>query len=156
MSFYTVIMAVRYYIFSRHGKGHGIHSPFVYKLITEVFLNKSDLSVVSKVEKIRNELLCTSEEIEITDLGTGSLKRRRGKQRVSDLARRSSVSARYGGLLSRLSKQYDGKPIIELGTSFGISTLYMALSAKLSRVFTIEGCDRRSAIAKSNFEGRGR
>ncbi len=145
-------MAVRYYLFSRHRKGHGIHSPFVYKMITEVFLNKSDLSVVSKVEKIRTELLSTGEEIEITDLGAGSLNRRRSKQRVSELTRRSSVSAKYGGLLSRLAMQNNGKPIIELGTSFGISTLYMALSAKSSEVFTIEGCGNRSAIAKSVFQ----
>ncbi|MCD4770655.1 MAG: class I SAM-dependent methyltransferase, partial [Bacteroidales bacterium] len=37
----------------------------------------------------------------------------------------------------------------------GISTLYMALSAKSSEVFTIEGCGNRLAIAKSNFHRAG-
>ncbi len=49
-----------------------------------------------------------------------------------------------------------GKPmIIELGTSLGISTMYMAASCPDATVYTIEGCHATAAIAKQNFTEAG-
>ena len=54
-------------------------------------------------------------------------------------------------LLSNMAAEF-GKPlIIELGTSLGISTMYMAASCKETPLVTIEGCPATAAIAKENF-----
>ncbi len=46
-----------------------------------------------------------------------------------------------------------GKPlIVEFGTSFGISTMYMAQSCSDAIVYTIEGCPATFEIAKNNFK----
>ena len=46
-----------------------------------------------------------------------------------------------------------GEPlIVEFGTSFGISTMYMAAAAPNAMVNTIEGCPAISEIAKKNFK----
>jgi predicted O-methyltransferase YrrM len=49
-----------------------------------------------------------------------------------------------------------GKPlIIELGTSLGISTMYMAASCTDTTVCTIEGCPATAGIARQNFVEAG-
>jgi predicted O-methyltransferase YrrM len=49
-----------------------------------------------------------------------------------------------------------GNPLIlEFGTSFGISTMYMAASSPETPVYTIEGCRTISEIAAENFREGG-
>ncbi len=42
--------------------------------------------------------------------------------------------------------------IVELGTSLGISTSYLAKGNRESNVFTFEGCPETAAIARENFK----
>jgi predicted O-methyltransferase YrrM len=152
MNLYFAKRLIPYYLFSRHRKGHGIHSPFIFNLVSEVFNNKPEESIVKKVEKMRSDLRRDRRIIKFTDYGAGSLKLKCKERRVSDIVRYSAVRTYYGQLLSKLAKMNNGKSIIEFGTSLGISTMYMALGAPLSRVFTMEGCNEVAAIARTNFE----
>lgn len=136
---------------SRHINGHGIHSPFVYKLISELFQNKVDLTLVNRVEKYRSRLKLNDDSIIVSDLGAGSLKMSGSKRKVSQIARNSAVRKKYGRLLSSLAATANGRPVLELGTSLGISTMYMALSAPDSIIYTIEGCDECADIAEKSF-----
>jgi len=152
MNFYNTKRAFEYFLFSHHRKGHGIHSPYIYKLVSEVFKNKTESSVVNKVERIRSDLKKCNQRIDFTDLGAGSLKLNSRIRSISDIAKYSSLRPRYASLLSRLAGLVNGKVIIELGTSLGISTMYMALAAPLSKIYTVEGCKEVADIAESNFE----
>jgi predicted O-methyltransferase YrrM len=157
MFFFRVKEYIRYLIFAGHRKGHGIHSPFIFDVVSRVFRNKTDDIIVSTVEKVRNRLLEDRSLISVNDLGSGSVKGHgvTDKRKVSDIARYSSVPKKYGILLSKLTKEFGSSSIIELGTSFGLSTLYMALSKPDAKVYTIEGCDAVASIALSNFEKAG-
>jgi predicted O-methyltransferase YrrM len=91
----------------------------------------------------------------VNDLGTGSEKLKSIKRKVSEIARNSPVPEKYGTLLSNLASEF-GKPIIvELGTSFGISTMYMAASCPEALVYTIEGSTAIAEIAEQNFNNAG-
>lgn len=153
MIFFRVVAYLRYLILSGHRRGHGIHSPFVYDIVSRVFRNKLDSDIVLCMEKIRNKMISDTSIIEINDLGARSLKAKYDKKRkVSEIARYSSVSGKYGMLLSNLSKEF-GKPyMIELGTSLGISAMYMALASPDTRLITIEGCSETARIASENFD----
>jgi predicted O-methyltransferase YrrM len=70
---------------------------------------------------------------------------------VADIAKHSPVSGKYGKLLSNMAAEFGGNMIIELGTSLGISAMYMAASRPGAIVYTIEGCGEVAAIAKNNF-----
>ncbi|MBA4322938.1 MAG: SAM-dependent methyltransferase [Odoribacter sp.] len=76
-------------------------------------------------------------------------------RRVSEIAKYSSVPARYGKLLASLSAEYGGISIIEFGTSFGYSTMFMAAANPSAIVYTIEGSPEVSEIARDNFEEAG-
>jgi len=53
-------------------------------------------------------------------------------------------------------KHYKPSCILELGTSLGMSALYMSEAAPGARIITIEGCPETSAIARSNIEKAGK
>ncbi len=151
MFFFATFKYLKYILLSRHRKGHGIHSPFVFDLVSRVFRNKTDGDIVCSIEKVRKRLISDNRSIFVNDLGSGSRKLRNSIRKVSDIARYASVPLKYGTLLSNMAAEF-GKPlIIELGTSFGISTMYMAAACKEAEVYTIEGSYGTAEIAGGNF-----
>jgi Predicted O-methyltransferase len=142
---------LKYILLSRHGKGHGIHSPFVFDLVSRVFRNEIDKSLVCKIEQIRKKMKTDSRSILVNDLGSKADKSKLGLRNVSDIARHSSMTAKYGRFLSNMAAEF-GKPlIIELGTSLGISTLYLASLCEDATIITVEGCKETAALARQNF-----
>lgn len=151
MNWFLAGRSIKYFMLSKHKNGHGIHSPFVYSLIKDVFKNKTSLALVSMVEKTRKKYRKDRRIITVNDYGAGSLKLLNRERRISDIAKYASVRRHYGALLSRLASINDGKTIIEMGTSLGIGTMYLALGAPSSKVITIEGCKNILSIAGTNF-----
>ncbi|MGD0755216.1 MAG: class I SAM-dependent methyltransferase [Bacteroidales bacterium] len=136
---------------SGHRKGHGIHSPFVYDLVSKVFMNNIDPAIVFAVEQVRKKMISDKRIILVKDLGSRSGSLKMNLRKVSEIARYSPVPRKYGELLSKMAAEF-GKPlIIELGTSLGISTMYMAASSADATVYTIEGCPEIAEIARQNF-----
>lgn len=130
---------------------HVVHSPFVFKLLTEVIQDKTNYSEYIEVEKLRENLLQDSTIINVTDLGAGSQSLRTNKRTVRDIAKKSAKPKKYAQLLFRLVKYFQSKNILELGTSLGISTLYLSKADNESIVTTIEGCSEIANKAKENF-----
>ena len=152
MNFYHALKYLRYIAFARHRKGHGVHSPFIFDIVSRVFRNKTDKDVVFSIERIRKMLISDRRSIIVNDFGSGEDKNKSKTRKVSEIARRSAVPRKYGILLSRLAAEFGKPSIVELGTSFGISTIYMSLSAPGSEVHTLEGCPECAAIARENFK----
>jgi len=155
MNFFIARKYLKYIIMSRHRKGHGIHSPFVFDIVSRLFRNKIDPDIVNQIEMVRKRLLNESKSIEVLDLGSGSIKMKSNYRKVSDIARFSPVNKKYGVLLSNLAAEFGKKGIVEFGTSFGISTMYMAASVPESIVYTMEGSPSVAEIASNNFSAGG-
>ena len=51
----------------------------------------------------------------------------------------------------RIVHYYQPQTVVELGTSFGITTSYLALGNPSAKVFTLEGSEQISEIAYDNF-----
>jgi predicted O-methyltransferase YrrM len=71
---------------------------------------------------------------------------------ISKVAKHSCVQPLYGQLLFRISRYFRPTVMLELGTSLGISTAYMAMGNPQGKLTTIEGCPETAANAKENFE----
>jgi len=151
MFFFRSVKYLKYILISRHRRGHGIHSPFVFDLVSRVFRNKIDPEIVFKVERIRKEMVADRRIIKVHDLGSRSELSKEYLRRVSDIAKKSPVNGKYCRLLSNMAAEFGNPLIIELGTSLGISAMYLAGSCKDSQLITIEGCQATAAIAKQNF-----
>lgn len=149
------IKYLKYILLSRHRKGHGIHSPFVFDIVSRIFRNKIDPEVVSYIEEVRKRMISDRRIIPVNDLGAGSEKMKSKFRKVSDIAKYSSVSGKYGVLLSNLATEFGAPLIVELGTSLGISTMYLASTCTGTEVKTIEGSPSVSEIATENFKDSG-
>lgn len=145
--------ALRYILFSRHRRGHGIHSPFVFDLINMVLLRKIPADVMPGINAVRKRLESSKLLIDVNDLGSGSDYMSSTFRRISDITRRSSVSNSYGRILYNLAQRYNGKAILEMGTSLGVSTLFMAMGAPGSEITSIEGCPGLAERARHNLSG---
>lgn len=142
---------LNYYLFSKHKKGFGIHSPFLFDLITLVFNDMSDKIAYRKIDIIREELLKSDKIITVKDLGAGSKVFDSNTRKVADIVKHAAIKKKYGELLFRLSDHYKPVTILELGTSLGLSTSYLALGNPNAKVVTIEGCPETSKIALDTF-----
>ena len=63
MNFFSVVKYLKYILLSHHRKGHGIHSPFVFDLVSRVFRNKIDPDIVCSIEKIRKKMISDNRTI---------------------------------------------------------------------------------------------
>jgi len=146
-----MVAALNYFIFSRHRRGHGIHSPFVFDFINTVLRQDIPPEVMEVTSGVRKYMAGRNETVSVNDMGAGSQYISSSRRRLSDISRLSSIRNRYGRVLYNIALFYNGKNILELGTSVGISTLFMALGAPDSRIISIEGCKTLAETAKNNF-----
>ena len=146
----TFLISYLKYRFSAKN-AHGIHSPFVFALYNDVINKKGSYYSFDKIEQLRKKLLASTKKIDVTDLGAG----KSGKRTISEIARRSAKSKKYCELLFRIVYHFKPGSILELGTSLGISTAYLASADPHAKVVTIEGCPNTAAEAKKNFEALG-
>lgn len=131
---------------------HGIHSPFVYDLVEKVLRPQPALPEHMAIEHLRNDLLRSEQAIRVNDLGAGSRVLDLPVRRVADIARTALKGPRQAQLLFRLARYFDARTVLELGTSLGITTLYLARGAENGTVHTIEGCPQTYRIAQHHFE----
>jgi predicted O-methyltransferase YrrM len=142
---------LQYYAKASNGKGHGMHSPFVYTFIEKVLNDKTTYAAYPKIEAVRKTLLQNETEIDVEDFGAGSTVIKTKKRIVKDIAASSLKPKKYSQLLYRIVQFYKPKNIVELGTSLGITTAYLA-AANAAAVTTMEGSTNIASIAANNFE----
>nr|AIA12225.1 Methyltransferase domain protein [uncultured bacterium] len=145
---------LQYWLGAAHGKGHGIHSPFVFDFVQNVLNDKTDYPEYHDVEKLREKLLADNSPVPIEDYGAGS-RSGPGSKSVAQIARFASKTPKYGKLLFRIARYYKPHYIIELGTSLGVSSAYLAFADKSSVIVTGEGNYAVASLARNNFESLG-
>ena len=150
--FQLALKYIRYYITASDGKGHGIHSPFVFQLVTKVLNDKSQYDAYQKIEQQRSWLLGNETIIEVDDFGAGSVKGLKKKRVVQTIAASSLKPKKYAQLLYRLVNYFECKEILELGTSLGITTSYLAIAKNDIQVTTLEGAASIAALAQKTFD----
>jgi predicted O-methyltransferase YrrM len=144
-----------YWIKASNGKGHGIHSPFVFDFIVRVLNDRTAYADYETVERLRLQLIHDNRSVEINDLGAGSGVSKGKRRSVSSIAKNAAKPRKYGQLLYRIIKRARPSTILELGTSLGITSSYLALANPAARVITIEGDQQIQAIATENFKKMG-
>ena len=145
----------KYYLTACNSKGHGVHSPFVFDFIKHVKNDAGNYGCYADIEKLRTELLKDNSVIEVEDFGAGSTLIKTNKRRVDKIAASSLKPKKFAQLLFRIVQFYTPHTIVELGTSFGISSAYLASAHKQVNLYTLEGATAIGAIARQNFETLG-
>lgn len=142
---------LQYYFTASNGKGHGMHSPFVFEFITRILNDKTIYPEYETTEALRVRLLNDSTVLEVRDFGAGSVVDKKGKRAISSIAKNAAKPRKFGQLLFRMVKYYQPATILELGTSLGITTSYLSLAKPDARLITMEGAKEIAHVARNNF-----
>ncbi|AUD02722.1 O-methyltransferase [Spirosoma pollinicola] len=139
---------------SRARDEHALHSPFLFSLYTQVIRAKTgSKELLAPIRAVRKELRRSHQLITIADYGAGSKVNASRQRTISDIARNSQKTARFGRLLFRLIRRFEAKNIVDMGTSLGMTTAYLGEATKTykGQVLTFEGCPETAAVARQNF-----
>ena len=142
---------LHYFLNASNGKGHGIHSPFVFDFILHVLNDRTSYKAYEIIEQRRKNLLKDKRVIEVEDFGAGSLMVPFKKRSVKDIASHSLKSKKYAQLLFRIAQNYQAKTIVEMGTCLGITSMYLASTTNNPAVYTLEGSSAIASIAANEF-----
>ncbi len=133
-----------------------IHSPFVFELVNEVLDDDRWYYAFRDIEQLRNQMLDSRVEFELTDFGARSEEKgpagTKRKVAVRYLAQRAASSPEQGRMLFRLVNRLAPKTILELGTSLGIGALYLASAARSARLISLEGDPECARMARVNLD----
>lgn len=145
---FTGISYIKYLTCSKNE--HSIHSPFVYDLYNKVINNNKVPEGSEAIEEIRNSLLKKNSFIDVLDFGAAS--NGGGMRRIKDITNKSVSDKKKCLLLYNLVYYFKPQNIIELGTSFGLTAMYMSLAAPEIIINTVDGCSQTISMAESFFE----
>jgi predicted O-methyltransferase YrrM len=139
------------------GNRYRVHSPFLYEFIGNVIRSGKPVDEASKIEQLRKECKKSKEIIEKTDYGVGGVNSIGKPYPVAlrHLVATSLTSPRQARRLYRLTKYMKPGRILEIGTSLGITTSYLACANPESRIITLEGCPELSRKAREHFRKLG-
>jgi predicted O-methyltransferase YrrM len=147
---------IAYYLTASNAKGHGMHSPFVYDFIINVLQNKGIRDKgFDLLNRQLKDLKKSDQYVNVDDLGAGSGIEKKPLRSVARIAKYAVKPIKYSTLLFRIAKYYTIGSILELGTSLGVTTGYLALAKPKYGVITIEGAPEIAQVAKRVFEQHG-
>ncbi len=146
----SVLHQIKSYLqFLWHSKNqHGVHSPFVFDLVTKCFYDKNDYPEYKTLKEYRNSLLQNKNTIEVTDFGSGSRVFKSNTRQIAKIAKTAGITPKRAKLLFRIVNYFQPSTILEIGTSLGLATSALSLGNQKAKITTLEGCPKTSTIAK--------
>jgi predicted O-methyltransferase YrrM len=148
----TVSAYIKFWFTAKNRKGFGIHSPFVFKLVTQVIHDYTPFYCYAEIEEVRKLLLKNNTTIQVNDLGTGTINNKAKERRISAIAKNSLKPAKQAQLLFRLINYFGYRNLLEIGTSLGITSSYLAKTHSRVKLITLEGCANTARLAQDSFE----
>lgn len=130
---------------------HGVHSPFVYKLVDEVIYDFRAKPYTRAIEQQRNALQKNAKSITITDYGAGSMLNNGKQKTIKTIAKNALKPKAVAQLIARLANRFTPENIVELGTCLGITTSYLAKASPNSQIITVEGCPETAKVAQETL-----
>lgn len=147
---YQVLAYIKFILNSSNQ--HGIHSPFVYDLVTNCIYNKKKYNPYKSLNQYRMKLYANDTKILVKDYGAGSRVTKNNNRKISRIAKTAGITKKRALLLYRLTNYFQPSSILELGTSLGLATSALSLGNPNSKIITIEGCPKTALITKKHFE----
>lgn len=142
---------IYHFVTARNTRGFGVHSPFVFQFTRFVICEKNPFYNFIAIENLRNSLKKDKSKLLVTDFGTGT----DNEKTVSTIAKHSLKPAKQAQLLFRICYYFKSQNVLELGTSLGITTSYLASASAEIKCVSLEGCPEIAHVASDNFEKLG-
>jgi len=121
-------------------------------LYCNVLTEKHPFYIFEKIELARKKILQDNTLIKVEHFGADSYSGKSESKKVKDIARFSLADSATSQLFFRLVSAFNSQEILELGTSFGISTAYLAAANPKAKVYTCEGSVEILQHAEKNWK----
>lgn len=131
---------------------HGVHSPFVYNLVTKCFYDKTNNSSYKNILNYKTELLKNKTIIKVTALKSDSNIFKQKRSIVSQIAKNTRVSDKRIKLLYRLSNYFKFENVLEINSSLGIKTIALYSANQNTNIITLESCTNTFEFTRANFK----
>ena len=142
-----------YLKFLFHSKNeHGVHSPFVFDLVTKCFYDNTKYPEYETLKSYRKSLLENKNTIDVTDFGAGSRVFKSNTREISKIAQTAGITPKNAELLFRIVRYFQPKSILEIGTSLGLATSALSLGNKNSDIISLEGCPNTQKQAQVQLQ----
>jgi len=132
---------------------HGLHSPFVYELYTKIIRGRTQDEHFRKMRRFHAEMAASRQPIHYNEFKEGVT--RIHTLTIGKMIRRFGVSPRNGGLLFRLAARFSPEIMLELGSSLGVSSMYLAAAQPNARLITLEACPESALQAAIHHQQAG-
>lgn len=126
-----------------------IHSPLLFDFCQHILENKKQTSQ-PQLKALKSKLKSDQTIIERKDYGSGS-KNIATTTTVAKVAQYALSHSIVVNWLSRMLTHYQPKVFLELGTSLGLTTAYLATTSPATQIITVEGDPAIYNIATQNF-----
>ena len=131
---------------------HGVHSPFVYHIVTKCFYTDTNKEKLKQITDYRTDLLQNQTKITVTDFGKGSKVFKSNERAIAKIAKVAGISRKHSELLIRVTEYFKPTTILEIGTSLGIGTASLSIGNPKSKIVTLEGCSNTAKVAQNQFK----
>ena len=118
---------------------YNIHSPLVHDMIENILDNSIKYYCFCRYRTCEKFAFKTKEVIKLKDLGVGSKSIKSSTSTINILTKKVQSRAEKAQILFRIAIFFQKKNILEIGTSFGLTTAYLSNANKNGKVTTIEG-----------------
>ncbi|MEL1247444.1 O-methyltransferase [Flavobacterium helocola] len=151
-----MLQQIKSYIkFLFHSKNeHGVHSPFVFDLVTKCFYDNTKYPEYETLKSYRKSLLENKNTIEVIDFGAGSRVFKSNTREISKIAQTAGITPKNAELLFRIVRYFQPKSILEIGTSLGLATSALSLGNSNAKIITLEGCPNTQKQAQVQLQSR--
>jgi predicted O-methyltransferase YrrM len=134
---------------------YSLQSPFVHDFIERVLEDRETYYSFLAMDFLKRKLKQDKTILSIEDKGAGSHFSSKNLKSVKQIAKTAVSSDLKAQALFKLVNLYQPNTILELGTSLGLTTCYLANAKRNSKLTTIEGSKQIHEIAIRNFKKMG-
>lgn len=151
---HSICAYLKHFFSSWNTTGEGIHSPYLFELVRFILRDRNAYYCFADIERRRVFLKACNDELDVVDFGSqGSKDGKRVRRKVSEIAKNHLERPEVGQLLFRLVNwigEHEKRPleIVELGTSLGVTTAYLASANSRNTVQTYEGSGEVLQVAQ--------
>lgn len=131
---------------------HGVHSPFVFNLITKCFYDRKPKNEYAILKNFRTTVFSNKKNFiaiaENADLhGVSLIPNAAGKAGAN-----AEISSKHCKLLFRLCDYFKPTHILEVESKYGLATAALALGNPKATITAFENCKNQSDFLKEQFQ----
>ena len=131
---------------------HGVHSPFVFDLITSCFYKKKGKNDLTIFLNYKKQLSKNTSLLEISNFNFISNLLFSNKRKRSRIVKDLGISNERAGLLINIIQYLKPKSILEIGTSLGFGTVALSSAQESSKITTLDENEKTVNIIKELFK----